>query len=218
MKDLTELVEALLVYAAAYPVTLWNLVFAPSSVFTPTVPERVCPPSIAFLFTVAIIYYRFRILSIKFTKSKEFELFTTELVVVCATIYIAVITNIQQFVISFVGVASTPFVEHLHVLLYPASIIFILMLPLTEVISRFSGWWSFGIVVAHAAYFVSLRNVCRFAFGFAKRDALIAATYAYGALLCIVVIVTAALTIYEKRAVSRARNRSESRVGPTSDS
>ena len=199
MKELVELVEALLIYAAAYPATLWNLIFAPSNVLTPTLPDRVCPSSIAYLFTVIIGYYRIRIMSLKSNSANWPEIIDAKFVVVSATLYVAVIVNLQQLAIGLVRPMSIPLAKQLVMLLYPASLLFLSLFLMSELTIRDDRWITPALILAHAAYLVSLLNICRVGFALEMPQALIATAAAYGVILGIAFVAMGIISSYEKR-------------------
>jgi hypothetical protein len=106
MKDWTELFDAILQNVAAYPVTIWNLLFHPLRIFQQANPEWTCIPSLTYIFTIILSYVWFEAVYLQ-QHRKSPDWLTPTNVIVLAAAYVGIIANIQQFAVDkFVGIAA----------------------------------------------------------------------------------------------------------------
>ncbi|MGO9085913.1 MAG: hypothetical protein ACLQBK_11855 [Candidatus Sulfotelmatobacter sp.] len=135
MDDWTKLFDSLLLNVAAYPVTIWNLLFHPLVVFQQVNGERRCAASLTYLFTIFVFYVYWHVAS--FLKNvKPPDWLTPKNVIGFAVVYVAIIVNVQQYAVSrLIAIANVSVKYQLEALVYA----FCPVLLLTMVVGA-AGW------------------------------------------------------------------------------
>jgi hypothetical protein len=205
MDDLTKLFDGLLVNIAAYPVTIWNLLFHPLQAFQPSNSEWNCSPSLTYVFTIMISYLWWQGQSLR-SNHKLPDWINPKSVTAAAVAYVATIVNVQQYAVSrIIGIADCSLKYRLEAFVYA----FCPMLLLTVLVTA-AGWFDINskmlfvaFPVVHSVYLVGLYNVSLAAFHLSSRSALWAAFLAWGCFMGVVVPFSLVFLMVERRATSK---------------
>jgi len=182
LEKLTELLENLLLWVIGYPMTLFWLLFFPKKVFSQNKSPRICPPGIAFFFTIFITYVGVnRYFPDLMVTDQKWA--TLDILLVIGLAGVAVIVNIQHAVISLFKPATTaPIKDQLKILLYPMALNNIIALPcipfLIAEAEATSSTWPF-LLAAMILNIWSLTNICRVFYSMATGKALMSALAAH---------------------------------------
>lgn len=178
------MIDQLVMYTGAYAITLWNLIFSPLAVFHTASQDRVCPASVTYLFTIAIIYFWFKVRMGTFEEIKDLvsevrlkaglEWVNKNTVLIGAMVYIGVVVNLQQLgTAKICNVMAIPLRTQLNTLIYPICPTAILLIIFIEIIILFNSitlWLIIPFVlILNVIYHLCLFNVYRYAFGFPFR-------------------------------------------------
>lgn len=171
MKSISELFDTLLTHSYYYPVTLWNIVFRPSSVFSGRAKNQRCPPGFTFFYSMILLYISLNIYSERFFDDLPKWLNNTGMLFGIAILLASLVVNLQRVVIRTSVNPALTIDEQLKYLFYPISVYMVLHAPLPLFLNIFEFKLEFKSalrasviqdLVAVIVYFAALYNLSQY--------------------------------------------------------
>jgi len=178
MKSISELFDTLLTHSYYYPVTLWNIVFRPSSAFSGHGKNRRCPPGFTFCYSMILLYISINLYSERFFDDMPKWLNNPGMLFGIAVLLASLVVNLQRVVITKSVNPALTIDDQLKYLFYPISVYMVMHAPLplflniAEMKLKFRNEIIASLIqdlVACIVYFAALYNLARYKLAISPR-------------------------------------------------